>query len=314
MNTPQPKLTLSYFLVLVAATFLLGSSFVVGKHLLETIPPLTLVGWRFFLAAFALLPVMLWCDKGFFVRTRDDKALAGKRLWLVVVLTGLLQTTAVMGFIILAMLHIPAPMACILVFTNPIWVALMGTFVLGEPLTRPRILGLAIGIIGVVLAIGPTESHAFMGTLLGLLSSLSWASATILVKRTQPPLSPWGLAFWQMIVGGAVLLVIGYAIGEQWPAHFESTDWLWFSWLVIPATTIAYACWFLALSWGGAVRSSSFLFLAPLFATLLSHLVVGNELHIAQICGGILIGVALWLVNQVTLPGTAKKEAIAKVI
>lgn len=37
--------------ILVAATFLMGSSFVAGKVLLRTVPPLPLVGWRFLLAA-----------------------------------------------------------------------------------------------------------------------------------------------------------------------------------------------------------------------------------------------------------------------
>src|SRR3546814_7782585 len=64
------------------------------------------------------------------------------------------QTAAVMGLLFWAMQFVSASTAAILLFTNPIWVAVLGRFFLGEKLHRGRLAGLFLGAIGVGLAIG----------------------------------------------------------------------------------------------------------------------------------------------------------------
>src|SRR3546814_18215022 len=52
------------------------------------------------------------------------------------------QTAAVMGLLFWAMQFVSASTAAILLFTNPIWVAVLGRFFLGEKLHRGRLAGL----------------------------------------------------------------------------------------------------------------------------------------------------------------------------
>ena len=288
----------AYYAVLLAATFLMGSSFIAGKVLLATTPPLALVGWRFFVAALATLPLALALE-----RTPRGVGLvpaaAGRgRTWALVFVIGLLQTAGVMGFLFLSMETLSSSTAAILLFTNPLWVALLGRLFLKEPLHRGRLVGLAVGIVGVVLAIGATPLGALQGEVLGLLSSLCFAGSTVLAKRTRPALGSWSLSFWQMLAGSIVLLAIAYAAGEKWPAHTTYAEWVWFAWLAVPASTGSFGLWFVALRLGGATRSSGFLFLAPLFAVILSHLVLGTVLSWTQAAGGIAIGLAIYLINR----------------
>jgi drug/metabolite transporter (DMT)-like permease len=219
------------------------------------------------------------------------------------VLIGLLQTAAVMGLLFLAMRSISASTAAILLFTNPIWVALLGALFLGEALTAGRMAGLALGLAGVAFAlkVGPelfAGGTAAAGELIGLGSSLCWAVATLVTKRAGLPLGPWGLSFWQMLVGALALLVLAYGLGQHWPDRTSIPQWGWFLWLSIPASTGSFGLWFMALGRGGATRASGFLFLAPLFTVLLSFFVLGAPLSWQQGVGGALIGMALWLVNR----------------
>jgi drug/metabolite transporter (DMT)-like permease len=87
-------------------------------------------------------------------------------------------------------------------------------------------------------------------------------------------------------------------MGEAWPAVTTPGEWGWFLWLAVPASTGSFGLWFVALRHGGATRSSGFLFLAPLFATVLSHFVLDTTLGWLQAAGGVLIAAALWLVNR----------------
>jgi drug/metabolite transporter (DMT)-like permease len=304
-----------FFLILIASTFLMGSSFVSGKILLQQgFPAMLLVGWRFLIAALATLPLIRLDNGSIF------EALFPSRLTLrdaaLVVIIGILQTTAVMGLLFVAMRSISASTAAILLFTNPIWVAVLGRLFLGEPLHGARVGGLALGIVGVVLAIGISRQSygapgATAGEVIGLASALCWAAATIINKRANLPLGSWSLSFWQMLIGSLVIIAIAYGSGQHWPAVTTHAQWGWFIWLAIPASTGSFGLWFVALKRGGATKTSGYLFLAPLFTVVLSYFVLGTSLSWVQAAGGLLIGLALWLVNR-DAPARSRKERISQ--
>jgi drug/metabolite transporter (DMT)-like permease len=290
-----------FVVALIASTFLMGSSFIAGKVLMRGgFPPLMLVGYRFLVAALATLPLVL-LDGKFYEALLPR--VAGLREAVVTMLIGLLQTSAVMGLLFLAMNTISASTAAILLFTNPIWVALLGRIFLGEALSVSRMAGLSLGLIGVCFAIGVgpdllSGGSTARGELIGLGSSLCWAIATLVNKRAGLPLGPWALNFWQMFIGSLGLLGLAYGYGERWPVGATTDQWCWFLWLAIPASTGSFGLWFVALGQGGATRASSFLFLAPMFTVVLSFFVLGAPLSWEQALGGGMIGLALWLVNR----------------
>jgi drug/metabolite transporter (DMT)-like permease len=296
------RIQASFIITLLAATFLFGSSFVAGKILLQDgFPPMLLVGWRFVLAAFATLPLVVLDGRGFASALLPPGL--GLRGSAVVALIGLTQTAGVMSLLFLAMQWISAPTAAILLFTNPIWVALLGKLYLAEPLSRVRIAGLVLGLIGVVLAIGLHRAvisgpAALTGELIGLGSAWCFAGATIINKRADIEMGPWSLTFWQMLIGALAVLVIAYAVGDRWPQRITVSDWAWFIWLAIPASTGSFGLWYVALRKGGATRTSGYLFLAPLFTVILSFMILGSTLTLFQAAGGVLIGLSLWLVNR----------------
>lgn len=291
----------AYLAMLVGATFLMGSSFVAGKILLNAgVPALLLVGYRFFVAALATLPVVM------LVEPRGLRALVpagfGKGNWLRVGLIGLLQTSGAMGLLFMAMEHVSASTAAILLFTNPILVALLGRLFLGEALRGLRVLGLVLGLAGAALAIGVSGDgagdEAVIGALIGLCAALSWATSTIVNKSAAVPMAVWPLSFWQILTGSLALILIAWGRGEAWPPGTTPVQWLWFLWLAVPGSTLSFGLWFMALARGGATRSSGYLFLAPLFATLISAVVLDAGLSWAQGLGGILVCAGLWLVNR----------------
>ncbi len=290
--------TPAYIAVLLSSTFLMGSSFVAGKILLRGIPPFALVGGRFLLAGIAAAPLALLLG-----RERPRPRAIGRRhtspaSWPVLIAIGLLQTTAVMGLLFWSLASIAPTDAAILLFTNPLWVALVAPIFLAERLRTRGVVGLAVGAIGVVLAVGGMRTTALSGGALALAASLAWTGATILTKRYASQVNAWRLTCAQMLVGAAALLLIARLVGQGWPARLSLAQWAWFLWLAIPASTGSFGLWFLALRWGGAARTSAYLFLVPVFTVLLAHLILGDPVMEAQIAGGVLIGAAVYLVNS----------------
>ncbi|MBL7815802.1 MAG: DMT family transporter [Saprospiraceae bacterium] len=282
-----------FYAAIVGGTFFMGSSFIASKILLQTIPPFSLVGARFFVAAFGTLP-LIWL-------TKQDWKKVSKTDWLKIAIIGLLQTAGTMGLLFLSMLYISASAAAVLLFTNPLWVAALSPVVLKESITAKQILGLIVGIVGVALLIGfKPDVLELKGNLLGLGSALCWASATIFAKKSRVNAPPFVLSAGQMFVGSWVLLAMLFVFQEKTdPSVFsDGKSWFWFLWLAIPSSVGSFGLWYVALARGGAMRASSFLFLAPVFTVVLSVLILKTSVNAQQMVGAALVCLALYVVNS----------------
>src|SRR5699024_8186065 len=133
-----------------------------------------------------------------------------------------------------------------------------------------------------------------------LCGALSWALCTIGSKSilaTQNP--PFVIAGWQMLFGGIILFLISTFSTESYPfSTLSALDWFNFWWLVFPASVGSFSLWFLALQQGGVAQASSFLFLTPMFATILSMIFLAESLTIKFMLGCLLIFSAIYMINQ----------------
>jgi len=109
----------------------------------------------------------------------------------------------------------PAGRAAIIAFTMPVWASLLGSFLLDEAITRAKLIGLALGMSGLAVLIGPdliVLESAPLGALFMLMAAVSWATGTVLLKRFHWSIPTTVLVGWQLIAGalpvslGAVLL------------------------------------------------------------------------------------------------------------
>jgi len=99
-------------------------------------------------------------------------------------------------------------------------------------------------------------------------------------------------------MGSLVLFVV--ALWSQQPFAIPTTTshWLVFLWLAIPASTGAMGLWFAALKIGGAVHTSGFLFLCPLFSAIITYFALGTVLSMQELVGGILIGAGIYVLSR----------------
>lgn len=102
----------------------------------------------------------------------------------------------------------PAGRASIIAFTMPVWAAVLSTLVLGEPMTRYKLVGLALGVAGLAVLIGPdllVLKTAPLGALFMLGAAVSWAIGTVLFKRFDWSSPVVALIGWQLLIGAAVI-------------------------------------------------------------------------------------------------------------
>ena len=282
-----------YYIIVLASTFLQGSSFVATKLLLTTMSPLWLAGIRFLIAALSLMPFLVYRYQ------IQAFVIPHFSVWIKIIAIGLFQTAGVMIFLNIGLQYTTAATAALIMASNPLLVAILARWLLGETIGYRALIGLLLAFFGVVICIGLMQSaHLGKGVLFIILASVSWAVATIINKKSQLSLNPWIVTFWQMLIG-SLWIIVAASLSHQ-PFTLPNSDYGWavLVWLAIPASTIAMGLWFAALNIGGATHTSGFLFLCPLFSALLSYLIFNTQLTSHEMIGGSMIGLGIYLLSR----------------
>jgi len=83
----------------------------------------------------------------------------------------------------LAITLIPLAQVFALEFTAPLWALLLSPFVLGERLTRGRVLAAAAGFIGILIIARPTPDSISIGMLAGIAAAVGFAGTAVLTRK-----------------------------------------------------------------------------------------------------------------------------------
>jgi probable blue pigment (indigoidine) exporter len=281
------KSNLVSILIMVIATFLMGSSFVVGKMGLAYYSPLILSAYRFLVAG-GLLLIMVIC----FQTVRPKKSF----IWKSAVI-GSLQTAGLMACIFISLQYINAGESSILTFTNPLFVLILSSLFFKERHTVRQWFGVFVGIIGISIVISGNMSLN-QGTFIGLLGALFWAAATLMYKRWQDlHTNAWLLTGIQMLFGGLILLILALLTGDTsqiWNRQSLSI----LLWLAIPGSILQFGLWYVLLARMNPARASSFLFLAPVFGVLTGAWWLNEPLHPIVLLGGTCVFISIYLSSK----------------
>jgi drug/metabolite transporter (DMT)-like permease len=186
--------------------------------------------------------------------------------------------------------------AAVVIYTFPLWVALLSRPVLGQALTGRHWASVGAGFVGVALIsqIGEAGgSGVAWGPLTALfVAAVSWALGTVLFQRRFRPAQMMSANAYQL-VGGAVALLAAVVVFAPQPLPrptLELGETL--LWLGVLGTAIAYAFWAMLLGRLRAATVSAFLFLVPVVALAAAAVIFGERLSWIQ-----LVGVGLVLVS-----------------
>ena len=116
-----------------------------------------------------------------------------------------------------------ASRAVIIAFTMPLWATLLSKIILQERITPARVIALGIGFGGLALLIWPelqAVGAAPVGVMLMLGAAMSWATGTVLIKRTKWNTPTTVLTGWQLLLG-SIPVVIGALFLEPASAAFK---------------------------------------------------------------------------------------------
>lgn len=185
-----------------------------------------------------------------------------------------------------AVMLIPLSQLVALEFTNPIWVALLAPFLLGERLTRTRLFGAVLGFLGVLVVAQPGSATLGIGHAAALVAAVCFALNTIFTKRIMAHDSVLCVMFWMTLIQGVL------SLGFSAPGGIPLPSLHILPWILVVGLTGLTAHYSLTSALGHApatiVAPMEFLRL-PLIA-LVGSLVYGEDLRLPVFVGaGIII-------------------------
>ena len=203
----------------------------------------------------------------------------------------LLNTTIYLGGFVLALKQVSAGIGSLSTATNPLFITLMSALWLRRRLRWQEGAGLALGLLGVVVATIPllADAHATVQGLLILLGSMiSVSAATVYYARYDWRLPPLVINGWQVFIGGLLLLPFTLLTTDFAVQHYDVRFWASVGWLIIPVSVVALQLWF-RLVRADAVRASLWLFLCPIFGFAYSAALLGEPITWFTVLGTALV-------------------------
>lgn len=183
----------------------------------------------------------------------------------------------------------------------------------GKKITKKDSFALSIGAIGVMTLLHvwtfKIEEVFAIQNIYFLLASILWALLTIVSSKSTNT-SPIVFTFYMYIITTIMVMVFFLDVTQIDYSGFDGTFWFNIISLAILATTFATSIYFVGIEKLGANEVSSFIFLVPFFAIVLSYIFLGEEITPSVVIGTILILIAVKILNNIKIFKKAKTEIV----
>lgn len=287
-----------------------GSTYLAIHYAVQSIPPFLMGGTRFVISGAILY--LLARRRGAAVPTRPQ--------WRAATITGILLLVGGNGAVIWSEQHVASGLVALIVAVVPLWMVTLDWLRPGGTRPGPAVfLGLALGLIGLVLLIGPDAiapsgaAHIDVrAALVPVVGSLLWALGSIFSRYAPRPSSAQMTTGMQMLTGGVAFLFVSMLARE--PRHFSfaavtAPSWLGYVYLVTFGSLVGFTAYIYLLGATTPAKAATYAYVNPIVAVILGWAVAGEPFTPRMLLAAAIIlgGVAL-----ITLAG-AKTAAPVRV-
>ncbi len=283
-------------LLMTLTVFLWAVNFSVIKVALREFPPHAFNAVRLGLASLVYLVLLGFSREGFLPPRGDG--------WKTAVL-GLLGISFYQVFFIRAISMTSASMTSIIMATTPIFIALLSSAIGQERISWAGWLGIGISFAGFLLVVSSPEGgfvwswHAVEGTVLILLSNISWAAYTVMSKPILERTSPFKLAALGTSIG--TLVYLPYTFHELQKVRWDrisGQSWAAVLYSGLVAIVLCFSLWYYSVKKMGSSKTGIYGNLTPVFATAFAAVTIGERITKLQGLGALLVLAGVYLTRS----------------
>ncbi|HUQ12752.1 MAG TPA: EamA family transporter [Novosphingobium sp.] len=292
----QPRILLPFALV----TLIWGSTWLVIRDQVGSVPPGWSVVWRFVLAGGAMFAL---------AAIRRDSLRPTRAMWPLIVAMGVFQFVANFQFVYAAERHLTSGIVAVMFAFLMVPNALLGRIFVDQPVSRGFLAGSAVALAGVALLllheyrIAPLDGRVLLGVALTIGGIMGASIANVIqaseAARRQPLLP---LLAWSMLFGASVDAILSW--GLYGPPQFEPR-WGYaagIAYLAIMGSVVTFPLYFTLVRALGPGRAAYNSVLVPIIAMLLSTLFEGYRWSTLAVAGSVVALVGLVIALKARSP------------
>ena len=285
-------------IIATICTFLWGSAFPavkIGYEIfnisnVDTYSKFIFAGYRFFLAGIIVLIIKLLRKENIFnINKKDIKEIG---------ILGVMQTTFQYIFFYLGLSYTTGVRGSIINGTGTFFSIILAHYIYkNDKLNFNKILGCIIGFLGVIIAnTGGLNGSSF--TLKGegfiMIASFILSISSIYSKKISQDKDAYTVTGYQLLIGGFILTILGYVLGGRL-TNFNLKS-IFILLYMASLSAIAFALWAQLLKYNKVSVISVFNFLIPIFGTILSGILLKENIFdikiliaLILVCAGIFL-------------------------
>lgn len=288
-------------IALLAVYLSWGSTYLVIRIAIEELPPLFMMGIRFFLVGIGLY---------LFLRMRGAPN-PNRTEWRNATMIGALLFLGGSASVAYAEQWVASGLSALVIATTPLWTVLFAGIWKEWP-TRSEWAGLLLGLVGIVLLNFEGDLQASpLGAAALLVAAASWAFGSAWSRRLSLPKGQMTGAI-QMITGGAIVLIVGFLIGER-----VTTIPSWRSigavvYLAVFGSLVGFTAYMYLLARVRPALATSYAYVNPVFAVALGVWLADEKITSVGITAMVIIVAGVALVATAHRSGTKLNHEITK--
>ncbi|MCY9388863.1 DMT family transporter [Bacillus haynesii] len=280
----QKRLLLIYGLVFFV-TAIWGLNMVLIKVLVEHLPPQTMTAFLIMMAGITALIII--------VLGKSFRRLS-KREWIYTLLGCVFGVILHHSLIAIGLTIIDASNASLILSLVPLTTAILAVLFLGEQLTKLRIIGFLLALIGVFFIQGGSFNNMQLsqGELILFIAMFVQAISFIFVKKATATLDSKQVTTIMYLLGSIGLLIISFITEPKGFNEMTSaTFFIYFLFIVsgVVATGVGYIVFYAAIQQIGAGKTAIFNNFVPFFGLVFSALFLNENITPSQLIGFVFI-------------------------
>ena len=201
-------------------------------------------------------------------------------------------------------ISLTSPMLGSVIMTStPIFVLVVSYFLLKEKITWVKFLGIGLGATGAILLITSSGTNftdsTFTGNLFILVNAISYSIYLVIVKPLMLKYNALTVIKWVFLFGSFMVIPFGYSglMDANW-LSFDSRIWISITYIIIGSTFLAYLLNLWSLKTVSPALVGYYIYLQPLFATLIAVIFRGDEISLASILYSVMIFGGVFMVSS----------------
>ena len=280
-----------YSYLLILAMLLWGGGWTALKILTYDLEIEVIVFWRFFIMSISFLPILYFIKIPLTLNRMSLSYIAGSSIlniaFMVSSFLGIKYGLAGAGSVIITTL-------------SPVATFLLVAIIFRKRLQSRQLLGLSLGIAGGVILLQLNDIELFFNSsnIYFLLCALIWAGVTILSGHSHRYIHPIHYSFFISVIATIATFIYAYdsALSSVFSQGWEF--WSAMIYLAVFGQTVATTIFFMASGVLGSQKTSSFMFLVPLFALLSAWIILDEPIQMHIVIGGTISMIAVLFINK----------------